>query len=396
MPCRRHAGRLRLGHGPRTPCCPAVVRDLFRKTGRPLEREVDLVQLDFVREHRFADGTSLGLAAGRSAQLDAVEALGRGLGKPWVDHVAAYADDWDVIRRGYLEAPWDPDHLPRRPRGPARLARVAARRLRRASRDERLRLVAAHPFVIDGHDLRNVPVWTGVTSTSSRGSARGPCPGAPATVGGGRVAGRHPRVTVLLRPRGTSWCATAGWRRHPTAGELDAEVVVCAIDPRRLPALARYVRRTMPAIPPAVSTSGSTATCPTCRTRWCCTATRCSWCAPAAARPTAARLDHPGPGRLAEDVLRALARHRIDIREQVVARVDRPRATSSSGGAAHRWACCGRAATGAPARARTPIPGVYAAGAHATPGSGLPFVGLSAALVAQAIGPADRTDQGRP
>ena len=31
---------------------------------------------------------------------------------------------------------------------------------------------------------------------------------------------------------------------------------------------------------------------------------------------------------------------------------------------------------------------MYAAGAHATPGAGLPFVGLSAALVAQAVGPA--------
>ena len=36
----------------------------------------------------------------------------------------------------------------------------------------------------------------------------------------------------------------------------------------------------------------------------------------------------------------------------------------------------------------TPVAGVYAAGAHATPGAGLPFVGLSAALVAQEIGEA--------
>ena len=36
----------------------------------------------------------------------------------------------------------------------------------------------------------------------------------------------------------------------------------------------------------------------------------------------------------------------------------------------------------------TPIEGVYAAGAHATPGAGLPFVGLSASLVAQLVGPA--------
>lgn len=35
---------------------PAVLRDLFRKTGRPLERELELVPLDPVREHRFADG----------------------------------------------------------------------------------------------------------------------------------------------------------------------------------------------------------------------------------------------------------------------------------------------------------------------------------------------------
>jgi UDP-galactopyranose mutase len=39
---------------------------------------------------------------------------------------------------------------------------------------------------------------------------------------------------------------------------------------------------------------------------------------------------------------------------------------------------------------RTPIAGVYAAGAHSTPGAGLPFVGLSAALVAQVVGPAER------
>jgi phytoene dehydrogenase-like protein len=37
---------------------------------------------------------------------------------------------------------------------------------------------------------------------------------------------------------------------------------------------------------------------------------------------------------------------------------------------------------------RTPIPNVYAAGAHAAPGGGVPFVGLSAALVAQVVGPA--------
>src|SRR4029077_20955244 len=58
---------------------PGVVRDLFRKSGRPLEKELDLVQLDCLREHWFADGSSLVLPAGRAAQHAEAETLGRGL-----------------------------------------------------------------------------------------------------------------------------------------------------------------------------------------------------------------------------------------------------------------------------------------------------------------------------
>jgi UDP-galactopyranose mutase len=39
-------------------------------------------------------------------------------------------------------------------------------------------------------------------------------------------------------------------------------------------------------------------------------------------------------------------------------------------------------------RASTPFAGVYGAGAHAAAGAGLPFVGLSAAVVAEQVGPA--------
>ena len=97
-----------------------------------------------------------------------------------------------------------------------------------------------------------------------------------------------------------------------------------------------------------------------------------------------------GRGRLAEDLLRALARHRIDVRERVVVRVDRsPRdLVDAWGGSPLGVLWQGRATTRRRLGPATPVPGVYAAGAHATPGSGLPFVGLSAALVAQAIGPA--------
>ncbi len=92
---------------------PAVVRDLFRKSGRPLERELDLVPLDLVREHRFEDGTSVQLPGGsRAAQIAAFDGLGPGLGQQWVDHVASYAEDWEVLRRGYLEVPVDAGRTP--------------------------------------------------------------------------------------------------------------------------------------------------------------------------------------------------------------------------------------------------------------------------------------------
>ena len=93
--------------GPAYTLLPAVVRDLFRKTGRPAERELDLVELDVLREHRFADGSSVRLPFGsRTAQIRAVDALGAGLGRRWADHVQAYSDDWEVLRREYLERPW--------------------------------------------------------------------------------------------------------------------------------------------------------------------------------------------------------------------------------------------------------------------------------------------------
>ena len=68
--------------GPTSTLLPAVIRDLFRKSGRPVERELDLEPLDLVREHWFEDGTVLGLPGhSRAAQLRAFDELGPGLGR---------------------------------------------------------------------------------------------------------------------------------------------------------------------------------------------------------------------------------------------------------------------------------------------------------------------------
>ena len=96
-----------------------------------------------------------------------------------------------------------------------------------------------------------------------------------------------------------------------------------------------------------------------------------------------------GRGRLAEDILVALARRGIDVREQVEVRVDRsPRdQVEELAGSAYGVLWQGRATVDR-LRATTPSPGVYAAGAHAAAGRGLPFVGLSAAVVAERGRPA--------
>jgi UDP-galactopyranose mutase len=371
---------------------PAVVRDLFRKTGRPLEKELELVQLDCLREHWFEDGSSLVLAAGRTPQHEAFETLGSGLGQQWVDHVAAYADDWEALRLGYLEVPWTPESLPRQIA--ARLdSRETLHKRLRSLRDDRLRLVAGYPFTIDGHDLRNVPAWTGLTAyleqqfgawtpTGGMGMLRDALVRRLATRAVTVVDARV--VDIVVRDRRAAGVTT-------TAGDLDAEVVVCAVDPRGLPALARWVRRATPAMPPVVCHVGFAGPVrelphevvlhgePTLVVR-----TR------GRAPDGAAAWTVQGRGRVSEDLLVTLARHGLDVRDRVVARVDR-----SPKDLAEAWHGTplgvtweGRGTVRQRLGPRTPIEGVFAAGAHATPGSGLPYVGLSAALVAQVVGPA--------
>jgi UDP-galactopyranose mutase len=97
-----------------------------------------------------------------------------------------------------------------------------------------------------------------------------------------------------------------------------------------------------------------------------------------------------GRGRLSEDLLTALARKGIDVREAVETRLDRsPRQiVEQYSGSPVGVLWQGRATVRDRVGPRTPLPHVYAAGAHTGGGGWVPFVGLSAAVVAEAIGPA--------
>ena len=372
---------------------PAVIRDLFRKTGRPLEKELELAPLDCLREHWFEDGTSLVLSAGRTPQYDAFEALGAGLGTQWVEYVASYADDWAVVRRGYAESPWDPDRLSPGLAGRFDSRETLRRRLRVRLRDERLRLVAAYPFAADGHDLRGVPAWAGLTAYLEQRFGAWAFERGTVAMLGALVRRLQTRGVAVVHARAKDIVVRDGRAAAvaTTVGDLDADVVVCAVDPRRLPALAGYVRRTMPTLPAAttyVGLEGDVRDLPhevvvhgdpmlVVRTLGRAPAGHHAW--------TIQRR-----GRRDEDPTAALARHGLDVREQVVTRTD-----FSARELVERWggtplgvAWQGRGTVRRRLGPGTPLPGVYAAGSHAAPGSGLPYVGLSAALVAQVVGPA--------
>jgi phytoene dehydrogenase-like protein len=367
---------------------PAVVRDLFRKSGRPLEREAligDLEPLEVIREHRFPDRTRVALPGGsRAAQLAAFDELTPGLGQAWVSYVESYAEDWEVLRQHYFEVEADWAHLPRAAADRLDSRESLRHRLHRALRDKRLRLVAGHPLVADGHRLRDVPAWAGLTAYLEQ------------RFGAWTVVGGMHRLTDVLAERMTTRgvavrtgtpaldLVVRGGRVAGVttdSGEIAAEAVVVAVDPRRLPALAAYVRATLPAIPPRIVLLGLTDPPdlpaevvlhgkPT-----------------MVVRPRGSAWAVHVQGQLLEPIGTAMARHRLDVRDRITTVIELGPADLV--GRWHgsplgvQWA--GRRTVRDRLGPRTPIEGVYAAGAHATPGAGLPFVGLGAALVAQAV-----------
>lgn len=382
--------------GPTHTLLPAVARDLFRKSGRPLERELELVPLTPLRRHRFEDGTELDLPAGRADQLAAVDAaLGPGAGTAWVEHVDAFADDWAALRRDYFERPFSRDLASDHARALLRTRLTLHKVLRTTFRkDERLRQVAGTHALLEGHELRDVPAWVGLWSYVEQNFGSWTVPGGMAGLIdalAARLATR--RVQVELGTRVQDLVVRDGrvCGVRTDGGDLDAEVVVVAGDPRQLPALAVHVRRTNPAIPPVVAHIGLAGEVPdlphetvlhgdptlVVRTGGSAPAGHHAW-------TLLAR------GRISEDPVTALARLGVRVRDQVVVQVDRSplEQVTTYGGSPYGVLWQGRGTVAHRLGPRTPIAGVHLAGASANPGAGLASVGLSASLVAQAVGPA--------
>jgi UDP-galactopyranose mutase len=382
--------------GPTTTLLPAVIRDFFRKSGRAAEKEIDLVPVQPVAQHRFADGTVLDLPGGsRAAQLGAVAAsLGESESRQWVDYVDQFAEVWEALRKDWFERPYSPEHASKDARDLLSTRLTLHKLATRELRDERLRLLALHRAQFDGHEPRNVPAWEGLWSYVEQNFGAWTLPGGMgqlADVLARRLETRGVRVLTGTPARDLVVEANSVRAVRTDQGSIDADHVVCAIDPRRLPALAPFVARTMPAIPPSLCHIGVVGDVPDLPAEVVLhgdptLVLRTTGTAPAGAHAWTVL----GRGRLAEDIVTALHRAGIRVREQVEVRVDRsPRELVEEwNGSPLGVLWQGRRTLSHRLGTRTPVEGVFMAGAHTTPGAGVPSVGLSAALVAQVIGPA--------
>jgi phytoene dehydrogenase-like protein len=395
--------------GPSAVTLPAVLRDLFRKSGRPLERYVDLRLREVARRHVFADGSSVDLPTGsRAAQIAAIDhGLGPGAGPAWAQFVDGQAEVWELLRHEIL------DH----PAGGERLAdRSLARRLRSATSlssvvetsldDPRLRLMAVHPFAAAGSDPRQVPGWGAVETYVERTFGVWELPTGLSGLAAALVTrlGER-RVDLRLGCEVTSIVTSRGAVTGVRAGNdlIPADIVLTTIDPRvvldhlvddrlRPVRAATSARRAFanatPADPPSTAHLGLRGDVP---------------------RLPAEVVFHGEPlvvvtrGELAPeglgawtvqarrlggaDVLDVLADRGLDVRHLVEVRVDRTPAQLSELTSASSY---GFQWSGWRDHARrsahlNPVPGLYLAGASTHPGASVAYAAWGAAQAAARI-----------
>ncbi|GAA2100954.1 hypothetical protein GCM10009841_16260 [Microlunatus panaciterrae] len=108
-PGSRPGGEVLVDAAPAVIGFPAPWRDLFRKSGRPMDAEMARAGMDLVpaapARHRFADGTELVLPTDRGDQLEALgEAYGRPVAERWRGFVDHLDDVWQALRPLGLES----------------------------------------------------------------------------------------------------------------------------------------------------------------------------------------------------------------------------------------------------------------------------------------------------
>lgn len=359
---------------------PAVFRDLFRKSGRPIENVIDLT-MTAGRRHVFKDKSVLDLPLGnRGDQHTAITAaFGDDEWSPWIDQLA---DTWDVIRRTALDQVFmgKPaiDRAMRKVLQPRRSIAWVADRLP----DERLAKIVLDPIRLSGQERSATPGFVAVSHYVER------------TFGRWRFAGGTPALADALETRLAERRVTIalGESAHELVRE-GVQVTGVVTDQRTIPAdVVVWCAPTWPAPLPPLPTMQ---VIPASRTL--------ITLSPNAPELPEEVLVHANPPirlwsggasswtiehRSGEDVLNALARFGIDLRDHITWRID---LTPSDlvrlghwGWAWQRWSTAwelpGVAPTG----------GLYFAGSHAHPGGSLEAIGMATAAIAEDVGSALR------
>ena len=405
---------------------PAVYRDLFIKTGSrkksaaaTLEDRVDLQPLDPVRRYLFPDGTRLDLPNASLGRLRAAfdDALGPGAGDAWcrvIDHGSLV---WDTIRPALVDAPGS---------GGRELVQLA-----RTSRGRRALTPGRSLHALAGRWFRGGDSWLFLLLDDYARQAGADPQRAPGVLamhvyiehafGAWRIGGGlhtlaealHQRVIdrgveVRLGAR-VARIETGGADARSGAGagavtgvtladgeRLAADVVVAAVDQVVLAGLLGV----------SASSGQSSADSYSATVTTLCLEIDDPPAMPHETvllnerdpalrihvrqeQPTAWTV-HADGVQEAGDMLAALARRGIDVRDKVrvqhvITGADRAAATGVPGGAAYGPAANGLRSALLRSAVTQDAPGLYHVGASARPGAGLPFVALSAWQAAELI-----------
>lgn len=377
-------------HGRSVMTMPATLRDLFRKSGRPIERVLDLRHLSPGRRHIFADGAVLDLPYGGGAgQVEAIDTVLDQQGSRWSRWLDSFDPAWDVVRRETLDVPFSGRHALTKAQWRTLSPRLSLRRcVRRAFKDERLRALALTRARLTGQDPRTTPAFTAMAHLVERTFGRW-------QVEGGTTALLEALETRLVERRVDLRCGT---RAHAPViedgtvravetsdGTLPCDVLVWAAPttPSGTPEPSL-----LPAAPPARTYLGLGSDAPALPTETL-----------VHAEPplrVVRSATHSGPGQawtvehlLGEDPVQALARAGIDVRGHVRSRTDlSPAESVRTFGHTNGWQWRGwRTALERPGVGGG-HGGLHRVGVNAHPGPGLELVAMGTAATAATIGKA--------
>jgi len=380
---------------------PAVLRDLFRKSGRPLERYVDLRLSRPPRRHVFEDGTTLDLPTGsRGAQLDAVSgSLGAAAGQSWTRFLDRQEDVWTVLRSEVLDRTDGATALAQRRLSRALNLRQSLDRLLHKTFDDRRLIQVASYSATRGSDARGLPALRAVDPYLERLFGVWRTPGGAGDLAEAllqRMAERSVDVrfgaeVAAVRIRSGRACGVELVDGSPVTSDL----VVTAVSPRQVLGSLLHDRRARQSATLFAAPAG-TEPAPV---------TLLGLAEPPGALPAEVVLhgdplvvvsmgagDRPETGRALTvtssdrgraDVLDTMAQRGLDLRPLVTSRTER----SGSVGSEPPWP--GGRGLAERAAWSHPVPGLHCLGTGLLLGSGIASVAWQAAHVAELIGPAE-------